>query len=141
MAVIYENIGNGIIRAYSNAGFMIHGGMPEGDYAVVYDPEEAGRTYIETTIPIDETPEPSQYRSFSKIRLKMAIAKAGLLQAFETMLSSIEIAPGYTALDAWNDAQVIRDDFEGFNGMIETIKTSLGVSNEIIEQILSSAAV
>ena len=40
------------IRTYSDAGFMIHGGMPEADYTEAVDPAELGRTYTETNIPI-----------------------------------------------------------------------------------------
>ena len=144
MAVIYENVGDGIVRAYSNAGFMIHGGIPEGDYAVVYDPEEANRTYVETNIPIEgatvqQPAQEPQFRSFSKIKLKIAIARNGLLQVFETMLQNMEVAPGYTALDAWNDAQIIRDDFDGFDDMLASIKSNLDVSDEEVDQILSYA--
>lgn len=41
------------IRTYSDAGFMIHGGFPEGDYAEAVDPAELGRVYMETDIPIE----------------------------------------------------------------------------------------
>ena len=41
------------IRTYSDSGMMIHGGMPEGDYSEATDPEELGRTYTETDIPIE----------------------------------------------------------------------------------------
>lgn len=46
---------NGIdfIRTYSDAGFMIHGGSPEGDYSEACDPADLGRTYTETDIPIE----------------------------------------------------------------------------------------
>ena len=30
------------IRTYSDAGMMIHGGMPEGDYSEACDPAELG---------------------------------------------------------------------------------------------------
>lgn len=40
-------------RTYSDAGMMIHGGMPEGDYDEAVDPAELGRTYVETDIPIE----------------------------------------------------------------------------------------
>ena len=46
--VIYENIGNNMVKAYSNAGFLIHGGNPEADYEEAIDPASAGRTYVET---------------------------------------------------------------------------------------------
>jgi len=42
------------IRTYSDAGFMIHGGSPEADYAEATDPAELGRTYTETDIPIEQ---------------------------------------------------------------------------------------
>lgn len=42
------------IRTYSDAGFMIHGGMPEADYEEAIDPANFGRVYIETEIPIEE---------------------------------------------------------------------------------------
>ena len=41
------------IRTYSDAGMMIHGGMPEGDYSEACDPAEYNRTYTETDIPIE----------------------------------------------------------------------------------------
>jgi len=41
------------IRTYSDAGMMIHGGMPEADYAEAIDLASLGRTYTETNIPID----------------------------------------------------------------------------------------
>lgn len=45
--------GKTFIRTYSDRGMMIHGGMPEGDYSEAIDPEELGRTYTETNIPIE----------------------------------------------------------------------------------------
>ena len=45
------------IRTYSDSGYYIHGGSPEGDYAEAIDPADAVRTYTETDIPVegDET--------------------------------------------------------------------------------------
>ena len=54
-----ETIGN-MIRTYSDAGMMIHGGSPEADYAEALDPAELGRTYTETNIPIDADPEDAE---------------------------------------------------------------------------------
>lgn len=48
------------IRTYSDAGMMIHGGSPEGDYSEALDPAELGRTYTETDIPIDADPEDAE---------------------------------------------------------------------------------
>ena len=51
-----ENItisGMDFIRTYSDSGYYIHGGSPEGDYAEAIDPAELGRTYTETDTPIE----------------------------------------------------------------------------------------
>lgn len=45
--------GHDFVRSYSDSGFYIHGGSPEGDYAEAIDPAELGRTYTETDIPIE----------------------------------------------------------------------------------------
>lgn len=42
------------IRTYSDAGYMIHGGMPEADYTEAIDSADLGRTYTETDIPIEQ---------------------------------------------------------------------------------------
>lgn len=52
--VVYENIGDGLVRAYSDRNVLIHGGSPEGDYSEAIDPVDAHRTYTETDIPIEE---------------------------------------------------------------------------------------
>lgn len=41
------------VRTYSDAGMMIHGGVPEADYSEAVDLAELGRTYTETDIPIE----------------------------------------------------------------------------------------
>ena len=52
--------GKEFIRTYSDAGMMIHGGMPEADYAEATDPAELGRTYTETNIPIEGDADPEE---------------------------------------------------------------------------------
>lgn len=49
-----ETLENNLIRTYSDAGMMIHGGFPEDDYVEAIDPASAGRTYVETDIPIED---------------------------------------------------------------------------------------
>ena len=54
--VIYENIligGNAYVKAYSDSMLLIHGGSPESDYSEAFDPENSGRTYTETSVPVD----------------------------------------------------------------------------------------
>lgn len=53
MAIIKESKGNGLVKTYSDAGYYIHGGNPDGDYAMAIDPESATRTYTETTRKIE----------------------------------------------------------------------------------------
>lgn len=48
-----EFLENDLIRTYSDAGFYIHGGFPEADYAEAIDPVSAGREYTETDVPIE----------------------------------------------------------------------------------------
>lgn len=45
--------GRQFVRTWSDAGMLIHGGMPEADYSEAYDPAEFGRIYTETDIPIE----------------------------------------------------------------------------------------
>lgn len=52
--IVHEDIGNDLVKTYSDAGMMIRGGFPEGLYDVAIDPVSAGRTYEETDIPIPE---------------------------------------------------------------------------------------
>ena len=50
--IIYEQLENNMVKAYSDKGMMIHGGFPEADYAEAIDPANLNRTYIETDTPI-----------------------------------------------------------------------------------------
>ena len=76
--------------------------------------------------------------AYSRIKLEIAIAKRGKYPALEAMLSSIEIAPGYTALTAWKSAQVIQDDFEGFQDYYARIIAALGIDKAEADAILAS---
>lgn len=49
-----ETLENGYILTYSDEGFYIHGGFPEGDYVQAIDPPGVNRTYTETNRYIDE---------------------------------------------------------------------------------------
>ena len=63
--IVQEQITETLTKTYSDAGYYIHGGEPEGDYIEAIDPTELGRTYTETDIPIEpedggETPDPEE---------------------------------------------------------------------------------
>lgn len=49
-----EKLENGYIKTYSDEGYYIHGGNPEGDYEFAIDPEDAGRKYTETSKKIND---------------------------------------------------------------------------------------
>lgn len=55
MAVVYENLQGNLVRAYSDKGFYIRGGFPEGDYEEAIDPKSANRKYTETS---EKIPQP-----------------------------------------------------------------------------------
>ena len=71
--VVYEDIGNNMIKAYSDAGFLIHGGSPEADYAEAVDPADMHRTYTETDIPIDADEEPTDEEYAQVGRIMMGV--------------------------------------------------------------------
>ena len=52
--IIYEDLENGLVKAYSDQKMMIHGGSPKGLYSEAIDPKSTSRTYEETDIPIQE---------------------------------------------------------------------------------------
>ena len=51
--IIQEQIGEDLIRTYSDKNVYIHGGFPEADYVEAVDPIYMNRTYVETDIPIE----------------------------------------------------------------------------------------
>lgn len=57
MAIVTEQISETLVKTYSDAGYKIHGGSPDADYDAAIDPISAGRTYIETDIPVEDGEE------------------------------------------------------------------------------------
>lgn len=55
--IVTENYDDTHVRTYSDAGYYIHGGDPEGDYAEAIDPADNVRTYTETDRKIEEPTE------------------------------------------------------------------------------------
>lgn len=70
----YEDDGRIFVRTYSDAGFVIEQVGTGFRFAEAIDPHDSGRTYIETTDPIDLEPldqvsENSAYSSEDLIRM------------------------------------------------------------------------
>lgn len=133
--IIQENLGNGLIRTYSNLGFKIHGGYPEGDYDYSYDPEDANRVFTETDIPVENSYIPKGPKQYSKLKILMAAREAGfvdLLIGFIESDKSIEYI--------WNASNVIEDN-ELLAAYISAIGTALGKTEQEVRAFLDAYCV
>ena len=77
-------------------------------------------------------------KTYSRIKIEIALAVRGKYAALEALLSGIEIAPGYTAWTAWKSAQVIQDDFTGFQDYYARIISALDINKAEADAILAS---
>lgn len=68
MAIVQEKLENGFVRTYSDAGFYIYGGEPEGLYEDAVDHESLLHEYIESDQKISE-PTDEEYIEAAKILL------------------------------------------------------------------------
>jgi hypothetical protein len=107
----------------------------EARYA--YDSDEAPTAIVQSWEVVQDAPPPP--RVFSKLKLKGAIATAGLLPAFKELLSGMEVAPGYTAKEAFDDAVNLSEAHPKFADAIAVAKQTLPVTDEQIEAILAAS--
>lgn len=132
--IVTENIGNGMTRTYSNAGFKVHGGFPEGDYDIVYDPEETNRAYTETNIPVDrpisEYLEPDKPKQYSKVKILLAAQEAGFVESLIEFIESDK-----TIEFIWNASNVIEDN-ELLANYMPVIGQVLGKNEEQVRAFL-----
>lgn len=87
--IIQEDIGNDLVKTYSDQGMMIRGGVPEGLYDIAIDPKRLGRTYVETDIPVPTEEEPEEEDEDSEPEptpKKVRAARLGTVQANEQVL-------------------------------------------------------
>lgn len=128
--IIQEHLDNGLVRTYSNAGFKIHGGSPEGDYDVVYDPEDQHREYVETNIPVDAPVQgPTQY---SKLKILLGAQNGGFAEALIGFIESDK-----TLEYIWNASNVIEDNVLLTN-YLPAIATALNKTEDEIKAFLNS---
>ena len=102
-----------------------------------YDSDEAPTRIVQSWVEVADPPAPP--RVFSKLKLKGAIATAGLLPAFKEMLSGMEVAPGYTAKEAFDDAVNLSEAHPKFADAVAVAKQILPVTDEQIEAILAAS--
>jgi hypothetical protein len=68
--IMTEILDETYVKTYSDAGYYIHGGYPEGDYVDAVDRIADNRTYTETDRPIErEEPTEEDYIEAGKILL------------------------------------------------------------------------
>lgn len=143
--VVYEDMGNGIVHAYSDIGMVLSGGFPEGLYQEAYDPVGAGRTYVETDEYVPSTPIPPErkYRTFSKLSLEQILFEMGLLETVDAFIDSQTVTneKGQTQplRRFYNTAIVFRENHPLFEQYRDLLQQSLGLSDEDVEAILSRA--
>lgn len=102
-----------------------------------YDSDETPTRVVQTWEVVQDSPPPP--RTFSKYKLKLAIAAKGMLQQFEQLLSSVEVAPGYIGSEAFRDATTLDEDNQKFKSAVQIAKTELGLTDEDVEEILSAS--
>ena len=101
----------------------------------VYDDNESSIVQLW----LQEKDSPPSPRVFSRLYLEIAIARLGIIDQFDALLKSIEIEPGYTAYRAFERANEISESFPNFNQYVASIKTALGLTDEDVEEVLSSS--
>lgn len=102
-----------------------------------YDNDEAPTAIVRSWVEV-ENPPPGP-RTFSKFKLKLAIASAGYLDEFTMMLSSVEVAPGYDGAAAFADAVTLDEDHPKFKDAVQMAKDNLGLTDEDVERILAAS--
>jgi hypothetical protein len=84
---------------------------------------------------------PPPPRRWTRLSIKTALAKAGMLDAARQFLSTSEIATGYTAWEALTDCDYIEEGFGGaekWNALLGGAAVALGKTREEIDAFLDA---
>ena len=113
---------------------------PEGKHYERTDKiERDGDGYRWVYILVDNPPPPP--RRWTRLSIKTALAKAGMLDAARQFLSSTEIATGYTAWEALTDCDYIEEGFggaEAWNALLDGAAVALGKTRADIDAFLAN---
>ena len=113
---------------------------PEGKHYERTDKiERDGDGYKWVYVLADNPPPPP--RRWTRLSIKTALAKAGMLDAARQFLSSTEIATGYTAWEALTDCDYIEEGFggaEAWNALLDGAAQALGKTREEIDAFLDA---
>ena len=89
----------------------------------------------------EESSEQVKFRTFSKLYLYVALAKAGLWEPFKTWLSTQTTEDGINALEAFEKASVLSEGHPLFEQWFSQVKEVLGIGDLEAEQILQYSVV
>ena len=84
---------------------------------------------------------PPPPRRWTRLSIKTALAKAGMLDAAKAFLSATEIATGYTAWEALTDCDYIEEGFGGaekWNALLDGAAVALGKTRAEIDAFLDA---
>ena len=113
---------------------------PEGKHYERTDKiERDGDGYKWVYALVDNPPPPP--RRWTRLSIKTALAKAGMLDAARQFLSSTEIATGYTAWEALTDCDYIEEGFGGaekWNALLDGAAQALGKTRAEIDAFLDA---
>lgn len=136
MAIVHEDLGNGFVRTYSNSGFKVHGGIPEGDYDVIYHPEGQTCTYVETNIPAVVDPTRVPTNDLSKVKLYRKFRELGIWEQVKAWMQSQD-----GVWEEWEYSTTLDENNELVQNAVTELKTSLGLSDEEISDIMDASAI
>lgn len=108
---------------------------PDHHYEERYAVDAEG--ILASWVEVEDPPPPP--RTFSKFRLKLAIANAGFLSQFTQMLAQVEVLPGYSGADAFADAVTLDEDHPKFAAAVALAKQEFGLTDEQVEAILAAS--
>ena len=89
----------------------------------------------------EEANPPPPPRRWTRLSIKTALAKAGMLDAARQFLSASEIATGYTAWEALTDCDYIEEGFggaEAWNALLDGAAGALGKTRAEIDAFLAA---
>ena len=87
------------------------------------------------------SPDSNPPRHWTRLKMKTALAQLGFLGTAKSVLSGIEIAPGYTALEALGDCDYIEEGFpnqKAWSATLDSLAAGLGKTREEIDAFIAS---
>ena len=133
--IVQEDLGNGIVRTYSNSGVKVHGGSPEADYDVAYDPVDAHRKYTETDIPVDDPPPPEPgFRELSRVKLYRKFRSLGIWEQVKAWMQSQE-----GVWEEWEYSTTLDENNELVVDAKAALRDNFGLTDDEIEGIVSES--